>query len=110
MEEQCMRSGRSATNCYHVQSSMNRGNQDVSESMSFENSLKSLKAKFDFITSKVQLDTIMHEIEESKNINVFNSNNMICDLCGGYHTTHTCRQAQNVNYFDEFGHCNPYFD
>ena len=32
---------------------MNRGNQEVSESMSFENGLRSLKVKIDYITLKV---------------------------------------------------------
>ena len=31
-------------------------------------------------------------------------------MCGGYHATHTCRQVQNVRYYDELGHCNPCFD
>ena len=105
-----MRSGRSATNGYQVQSSLNRGNQDVSEGMSFENGLKSLKAKLDVITLKILLDTITHMLEQKRNANVFNSYHVICDLCGGYHATHTYMQAQNVDYFDEFEYCNPYFD
>ena len=35
---------------------------------------------------------------------------MIYDLCENYHATHTCRQAQNTNYYDDFGHFNPCFD
>ena len=48
----------------------------------------------------------MHEIEQKRNVNAFNSNHMICDLCESYHTNHTCIQAQNMNYYDEFGHYN----
>ena len=35
---------------------------------------------------------------------------MICELCGGYHATHTCMQAQNMDYYGEFGHYNSCFD
>ena len=59
--------------------------------MSFENGLRCLKNKFDVITLQVQIDTIMHEIEQKRNVNTFNSYHMICDLCGGYHATHTYR-------------------
>ena len=45
---------------YHVQNSVDRGNQEITKGMSFEDGLRSLKAKFDYIT----LDTIMHEIEQ----------------------------------------------
>ena len=31
-------------------------------------------------------------------------------LCGGHHATYTCRQVQNVDNYDEFGHCNLYLD
>ena len=86
MREQCMRSGRSALDCYQVRSSLNRGNQEITEGMSFEDYFRSLKAKLDFITLKVQLDTITHMLEQKRNVNAFNSYHMICNLCGGYHT------------------------
>ena len=35
---------------------------------------------------------------------------MICDLCGNYHTTHTCMQVQYIDYYDKFEHYNPYLD
>ena len=59
---QCMRSERLAMDGYYVQNSLNRGNQEITEGMSFEDGLKSLKAKLDGIMLK-QMDTIMHEIE-----------------------------------------------
>lgn len=39
------------------------GNQRMSEGMSFENDLKSLNAKLDFIILTVQLDTITNMLE-----------------------------------------------
>ena len=36
--------------------------------------------------------------------------NHYSDLCGGHDATHTCNQVQNMDYYDEFGHCNLYFD
>ena len=56
------------------------------------------------------LDNMMHVIEQKRNNNTFNSNHIICDLCGIYHATYECRQAQNLNYYDKIGHCTPYFD
>ena len=56
------------------------------------------------------MDTIMNMLEQKRNINAFNSYYLICDLCGGYHTIHTCRQTQNVDYYGEFGHYNSCFD
>ena len=53
---------------YNVQSSMNRGNKEITESMSFENGLRKLKAKLDVIMLKVQLGTIVHEIEQMRNV------------------------------------------
>ena len=76
------------------------------EGISFEDSLRSLKDKLDYIMLKVQLDTIM----QKRNVNAFNSNHIIYDLCRGYHVTYICRQASNVNYYDEFWHYTPYFD
>ena len=105
-----MREESLAIDCYQVQSSLNRGNQEITEGMLFEGALRSLKAKLDVITLKVQLDTIMHGTEQKRDVNAFNPNHIICDLCGDYHATHICRQAQNVNYFNEFEHCNPYFE
>mgnify|MGYP004709237509 CR=1 FL=1 len=102
---QCLRSGRLAMDGYQVQSSFNRGNQEITEGMSFEDGLRCLKAKFD-----VMMDTIMHEIEQGRNVNDFNSYHVICDLCGGYHATNTCMQVQNVDYYDELEHYNPCFD
>ena len=93
-----------------VQSSFNRGNQEITEGMSFEDGLRCLKAKFDVMMLQVQMDTIMHEIEQGRNVNAFNSYHVICDLCGDYHATNTCRQAQNVDYYDELEHYNPCFD
>ena len=92
MGGQCWRNGRSAMDGYYVQSSLNKGNQEITEGMSFEDGLRRLKAKLDVITVKVQLDTIMYEIEQKRNINAFNSNHMICNLCGGHHATqHVCK-------------------
>ena len=88
---QCLCSGSSAMDGYQVQNSLNRCNQDVPEYTSSKDGLRRLKAKLDVITLKVQLDTIMHDIEQKRNVNVFNSNHMICDLCGGYHAIHTYR-------------------
>ena len=85
-------------------------NQRMFDGMSFENGLRNLKVKLDFVTLKVQLDTILHILEWKRNVNTFNYNHVICDLCRGYHATHTCMQVQNVDYYDEFGHCNPCFD
>ena len=48
-------------------------------------------------------------LRHSKNI-LITSYHVICDLCGNYHTTNTCLQAQNVNYYDELGHYNHCFD
>ena len=110
MGEQYLRSERSATDGYYVQSSFNRSNQEITEGMSFADGLRSLKAKLDIITLQIQMDTIMHEIEQRRNANIFNSYHIICDLCGGYHATNICRQAQNVDYCVELGHCNPCFD
>ena len=53
MRRQCLKSGRSAMDGYHMQSSMNRGNQEITEGVSFEDSLRCLKAKFDVIMLKV---------------------------------------------------------
>ena len=57
---------------YYVQSSLNRGNQEITEGMSFENGLRCLKAKLDIIMLQIQMDTIMHEIEQRRNANAFN--------------------------------------
>ena len=35
---------------------------------------------------------------------------MICNLCRGHHATHTCIQIQNIDYYDEFDHCNHCFN
>ena len=72
--------------------------------MSFENDIGALNAKLN------HLNSMMHVIEQNKNVNAFNSNHIICDLCGGYHATYECMQTQNVNYYSEFGHCNSNFD
>ena len=93
MGEQCLRSGRSTINCYHGQSSLNRGNQEITEGISFENGLKSIKAKLDVITLKIQLDTITNMLEQKRNDNAFNSYHVIYDLCRGYHTTYECMQV-----------------
>ena len=34
---------------------------------------------------------------------------MICNLRGGYHVTHTYRQAKNVDNYVELGHYIPFF-
>ena len=62
---------------YNFQNYNYGGNQRMSEGMTFENNLRSLKAK----------------LERKRNVNVFNSNNVICDLCRGYYATHTYRQV-----------------
>ena len=64
MSGQYLRNRRLAMDCYQVQSSLNRGHQDMFESVSFEDSLRCLKAKLDFITLKVQLDTITNMLEQ----------------------------------------------
>ena len=109
-EKQCMKSGSSVMNGYYMQSSMDKGNQEITENMLFDDGLRCLKAKCDFITLKVQLNTITNMLEQKRNFNAFNSYHEICDLCGGYHTTHICRQAQNERYYNELGYYNPYFD
>ena len=58
-----MSEGRLAKDSYYVQSSLNRGNQEINESMSFEDGLWCLKTKLDIIMLQVQLNTIMYEIE-----------------------------------------------
>ena len=95
---------------YNFQNYNYRDNQRGYEGMSLEDGLRSLKVKLDFITLKIQLDTITNMFECKRNVNPFNSNHMSCDLCEGYHVTHTYMQAQNMDYFDEFEHFNPYFD
>ena len=77
--------------CYHVQSFLNRAYQKITEGMSFEDGLRSLKTKLYYITLKVQLDTIKNMFEQTRNVNTFNSNHMICDLCENYYATHTCK-------------------
>ena len=91
-----LREGSSAID-YTFQNYNYGGNQCMSDGMSFENSLTNLKAKCDFIALKVQLDDTTNMFEQKRNANVFNSNHIICDLCGGYHTNRTCRQVQNVD-------------
>ena len=56
------------------------------------------------------MNTFIHEIERKRHVNAFNSYHMICDLCGCYHNTRTCMQVQNMDYYDEFGCYNPYFN
>ena len=85
-----MRNGSSAIDSYHMRSSMNRGNRESITNMSFEDRLRSLKPKFDYIMLKTQLDTIMHILEQKKNVNAFNSNHVIYNLCKSYHTIYTC--------------------
>ena len=104
MGEQCKRSESSAMDSYHVQNSMNRGNQKSIVNMPFEDGLRSLKAEFDYIILKVRLDNIMHLIKQKRNVNTFNSNCVICNLCRGCHASYTCMQVQNMDYYDEFGH------
>mgnify|MGYP004711853839 CR=1 FL=1 len=70
-----------------MQNSLNRGNQEIVEGMSFEDDL-SLLTKLDVITLQVQLDTIMLEIEQKRNVN---ANYMICNLYRGYHVIHICK-------------------
>ena len=53
MGGQCIRSGRSTMDCFQVRSSMNRGNQEMSKDISFENGLRNLRVKLDYITLKV---------------------------------------------------------
>ena len=48
--------------------------------------------------------------KRKKNVNIFYSNYVICNLCDDYHATRTCRHAQNVDYYDEFEPFNPCFD
>ena len=60
-------------NCYQLQNSLDRGNQDVSEDISFEDGLRSLKIKLHVITLKVQLDTITNMLEQKRNVNTFYS-------------------------------------
>ena len=48
--------------------------------MSFEDNLRNVKAKLDFITLKVQLDTIMNILEQKRNVNAHNFNHVIYDL------------------------------
>ena len=66
--------------------------------MSFEDDIDVLNAKLD------HLDNMIHVIQQNKNAYAFNSNHMICDLCGGYHATYECLQVQNMNYYYEFEH------
>ena len=89
---------------------MNRGNQEITVGMLFENDIRGWNVKLYFIMLKVQLNTIRHMLEQKRNVNAFNSYHVICELCGDYHATHTCRQVQNVDYYDELGHYNPCFD
>ena len=70
MRRPCMREERSTMDGYYVQSSLNQGNQKITEGMSFEDGLKCLRAKLDVITLQIQMDTIMHEIEQTRNVNL----------------------------------------
>ena len=72
-EDQGLREERLAMDCYHVQNFMDRGNQEITEGMSFENGFRNLKAKLDYIMLKVQLDTITHILKQKRNVNAFNS-------------------------------------
>ena len=108
--KQCMRSGSLAMNGYYVQSSIDRSNQEFNENMSFEDGLRSLKVKLDVIALNVQIDIITNMFEQKRNVNTFNCYHVICYLCGVYHATHTYKQVQDVNYYNEFEYCNPYFD
>ena len=44
------------------------------------------------------------------NVNVFNSNCVICTLCEGCHDTYTCMQVQYMDQLDKCGQYNSYFD
>ena len=81
----------------------------MAKGMSFDNSLRCLKAKFDYITLKVQLDTVTNMVEQKQNVNTFNFNYVICDLFEGYHAIYECMQVQNVDYYDKFGYYNSCF-
>ena len=63
-----------------------------------------------FYNIKSSIVHITNVLEQKRNFNAFNSYHEICDLCGDDHATYICRQVQNVNYCDELGYYNPYFD
>ena len=60
MSGQYLRSGRSTMDGYHIQSFLDRGNQEITRGMSFEDGFRCFKNKFDIIMLKVQMDTFMH--------------------------------------------------
>ena len=62
----------------------NRGDQEKSACLYKNDGISALNAQIDMLTSM---------LEQKRNDNAFNSNYMICDLCGDYHATHTCKQA-----------------
>ena len=79
----------------------NRDNQERSVCMYENDGFSILNAQLDMMTSM---------LEQKRNDNAFNSNHVICDLCGGYHATYEYMQIQNMDYYDEFGHYNSCFD
>ena len=108
---QCLREGSWIYNPQFPQCAIySGGNQGRAAGMSFNDGLRSLNAKFDYIILSVKLNNLIHLIEQYRSVDVLNSNHLVCDLCGGYHATYQCVQAQHVDQCDEFGHYNSYFD
>mgnify|MGYP004721795029 CR=1 FL=1 len=79
----------------------NREIQENLAGMSFDDGMWRLNAK---------LDSLMHFVEQYRNVNVLNSNYMICVLCRSYHIDYQCMQAQHVDFFERFEHDTSYVD
>lgn len=108
--DQGLREGSLAMDPYNFQGYNYGGNQRMFEGMSFDDCTRNINAKLDYVTLNVQMDTITNLFEQKGNANAFNSNYVVCDLCGSNHATYTCMQAQYVDYYDEFEHYNSCFD
>ena len=61
-----------------------RGNKGRPKSIYVNDGISTLNALF----FNAQLDTLTSMVEQKINVNTFNSNHMIYDLCGGYHATY----------------------
>ena len=81
---QWLREGTEELNPSSFQNYNNRGIHDNLASMSLDDGMLRINAK---------LDNLMYLIEQHRNVNVWNSNNVVCDLYGGYHSNYQCMQA-----------------
>ena len=77
------------------------GVQEILVGLTLDNGMLRLNTK---------LDSLMHLIEQYRNVNSFSSNYIICVLCGGYHADYQCMKVQHIDYFDRFEYCTSYVD